>query len=847
MLASTAKVPIQGAGRFILASLLILTLWIRAPLASGQTFPPVGEAPRSTVTLPGLKAPVGVYVDPTGIPHIYAGSTEDAYFALGYLHATDRLLQMELLRRRASGTLAEIFGKPLLEDDIFARQLGLRRTTQAVWEDPRLESQIKQEVIAYCAGVNARLREIAGRGLPEPFRSLGIAPTPWSPVDALVFPKYMGWDQSGTDTDVWMGMLVKKLGLATVEELFPLDRPYEIPTVPSDAAGATLRVPPETGEAAARAPLNAVRLTQHGATVAASTEGFNSPAGFEEAARELHRRFVAGRFGSPFALGSNNWVIDGTKSATGKPLLANDPHLGLSLPSIWYVAHLVAPGLDVMGVTFPGSPYVIIGHNDHIAWGFTNMQTDAVDYFIEKMDSQHPHQYLYKGAWRKTERRTEEVRVRGEEPIRLEIESTLHGPLVTTHGVRLALEWTGLAPTFDILALARLNTAKNFAGFKAALKDLRVPALNVVYADVDGNIAIAPHGALPIRKRGNGRWPVDGASGDYDWAGFIPDDQLPLAFNPPEHYLASANGRPAPVGYPFYLGWMWDPSYRTRRIHQLLRTHERITLEQMEAFQMDAHDSAAESFVPLLLAAYDRKPSGDEPVREAIEELRHWNFEAFPESSAPTIWSAWFKKFRDAVWEDDFDAAGVERWSGSWGFSGSNERQPELEVLEFLTRENPDSPWFDDKRTVEKETRDDILLRSFAAAIRELAQQRGADVGQWTWGRTNVLRLHSLANQPDLDRGGMPVRGDEFTLCPGDDGGPVTGGASWRMVVDLGNLGNSFGVYPGGQSESPSSPHYDDQVKPWAAGQYVPLYFYSSPQGFQAGQVEAIQVLEPVK
>jgi penicillin amidase len=789
------------------------------------------RAPLQKTQLPGLRASVEIYRDIYGIPHIYAASTEDAYFALGYLHATDRLFQMELFRRRASGTLAEIFGRRFLDDDIFMRQLGIRRTALGAWENQRLATKIKSEVVAYCAGVNARLHELrpenlpATAGLPRAFKALGFSPAAWTPVDALVFPKYMGWDQSGTDTDVWMGMLVEKLGLATVEELFPLDRPYEIPTIPAlDVAQ------PRQPEPSARRPV---------------VPSFPPGSDLLGAARELHAHIVRGRFGGPFASGSNNWVIDGKKSATGMPLLANDPHLGLSLPSIWYAAHLVAPGLNVLGVTFAGSPYVIIGHNDRIAWGLTNMQADAVDYFIEKMDAQHPHQFFYKGTWRETARRFEEVRVRGEEPQRVEIESTVHGPLVTAHGARLALEWTGLAATLDIMAIARLSSARNLRDFKEALKDFRVPALNVVYADADGNIGMFPHGALPIRKRGDGRWPVDGSSGDYDWAGMIPDDQLPAAVNPPQHYLASANGRPAPVGYPYYLGWMWDPSYRTRRIHQLLSTHEHITMEQMEAFQTDAHDSAAEAFVPLLLAAYDRKPFGDAQVRRAIEELRRWDFVAAPESVATTLWSAWFRNFRDAVWQNHFDAAGVEHWSGSWGYSGSNARQPELEVLEFLSREVPTSPWFDDVRTPEKETRDDILARSFVEAVAQLVKQRGEDLSQWKWGKTNVLRLHSALEEPALDRGDMPVRGDEFTLCPGDDGGAVTGGASWRMVIDLGNPQHSFGVYPGGQSEDPASAHYDDQVKAWAEGKYLPLYFYSDPKQFQAGEVESVLRMEP--
>jgi penicillin amidase len=853
-----------------------------APLRA-QDFPAVGQASRATLALAGLKAPVGVYRDTLGIPHIYAGSAEDAYFALGYLHATDRLFEMEVFRRRASGTLAEVFGKASLDDDIFVRQIGIRRSAEAAWKSHRLDGRIRSEMEAYCAGVNARLGELqklSGPKLPAIFQQLGFTPAPWTPVDALAFPKYMGWDQSGTDTDVWMGMLVEKLGRETVDELFPLDRPYEVPTIPGWGAvnkalghGDALALYPAlmlTTRTSARTPSpGPPRLKKTPAAVHPLPQGGEGrgnkwgsgetpapwalalgappqfPPDFDQAALDLHRHFVSGRFGSEFALGSNNWVIDGSKSATGKPILASDPHLGFSLPSIWYTAHLVAPGLNIAGVTFAGFPYTVIGHNDRIAWGLTDMQADAVDYFIEKTNPQHPHQYFYKGAWRPLTRVREDVPVRGGKPVPLEIESTIHGPLVTTHGAKLALAWTGLEPTFEVVAFQRLNTARGLADYEAALKNLTVPALNVIYADLDGNIAIAPHGALPIRKRGLGRWPVDGASGDYDWAGNIPDDQLPFALNPTQHFLASANGRPAPVGYPYYLGWMWDPSYRTRRIHELLCTHEHITVEDMEAFQMDAHDSAAEAFVPVLVAAYDRQPFGGDEVRRAIDELRRWNFEATPESVAERIWAVWFERFRQDVWQDDFDAAGVERWNGGWGFAGSNERQPELEVLEFLTRANPESKWFDDVRTKQRETRDDIMARSFVAAVARLVKDRGADMSRWQWGATNVLRLHSLTQNPALDRGGIPVRGDEFTLGPGANGGEVTGGASWRMVVDFSDLGHSFGMYPGGQSEDPTSPHYDDEMKPWAEGRYLPLYFYPSPQAFQAGQVESVLVLEP--
>src|SRR5215831_6724634 len=421
---------------------------ILGPRLVAQDFAAAGAAPRSTLYVPGLKQPVAIYRDSYGIPHIYAGNLEDAYFALGYTHATDRLFQMELFRRRASGTLAEIFGRPMLEDDVFVRQIGIRRSAEAAWESPRLDGRVRSEIEAYCAGVNVRLDEIKSLGWAEAFQSLGIAPTAWTPVDALAFPKYMSWDQSGTDTDAWMGMLVEKLGLATVNELFPLDRPYELSTVPDSSSGKPMSSPPSG---------------QPGLGQDMDPPWRQFPSGFREAARELHRRFVSARLGSTFALGSNNWVIDGQKSATGKPILANDPHLSFSLPSIWYTAHLVAPGLNVAGVTFAGFPYTIIGHNDRIAWGLTNMQADAVDYFIESTDPARPGQYFYRDAWRPMSHVEEDVQVRGEKPVHVVIESTVHGPLVTTQGARLALCWTGLGATFEVLAFAQLNAARNLA------------------------------------------------------------------------------------------------------------------------------------------------------------------------------------------------------------------------------------------------------------------------------------------------------------------------------------------------------------------------------------------------
>ena len=526
-------------------------------------------------------------------------------------------------------------------------------------------------------------------------------------------------------------------------------------------------------------------------------------------------------------------------------MLANDPHLGLTIPSLWYTAHLVAPGLNVIGVTFPGQPFVTLGHNDRIAWGFTNMQSDAVDYFVETVNPENPKQYRHRGEWMDFEERVETIAVRGGDPVRLVVRSTLHGPVLEAGGKLVALAWTGLRPTRETLAIARLNRARSLDDFLDAMRVLDTPPMNVAYAGADGHIAIAPWGDLPIRAHGLGRVPVDGASGDYDWTGLIPRGELPISIDPSRGWLASANGRPAPASYAHHLGWMWDPSYRTRRIHALLSRPGPFTREDMQRFQFDAHDVAAESFTPILLRVMEAISALNPAERAALSALHDWSFAFTPDSSAATIWNRWFARYRKAVWDDEWTSRGIVQPTGSWGYSGDNEREPALEVLERITREQPDSIWFDDRTTPGRETRDALIVASFRAAIADLTQQFGARVSDWNWGRVNRLAPEPLSPEPASARGGQALRGGPFTLNPGGKGGPVTSGASWRQVVDFGALGQSVGIYPGGQSGDPASPHHDDQLARWALGEYAPLWFAAEPESLPAEAATRRLVLVP--
>ncbi|HVU88838.1 MAG TPA: penicillin acylase family protein [Pirellulales bacterium] len=770
-----------------------------------------------TVPLADLGEEVTVYSDAHGIPHVFARNWNDAARALGYLHASDRLWQMDMFRRQASGVTAELLGKDALPHDILMRQLGIRRTCEALWNGGGLPEALRAELVAYAAGVNARIATLDEKTLPPYFAALGYRPAPWTPVDSLVFSKYMGWDQSGTLDDLWFGTIVEKLGVQAVEELWPLERPYEIPTIKAQA--------------------DRSKMTS-------SLRPLPFMVGVYERTLAAHAHVSwLGRGGS---FGSNNWAVDGTKTATGKPILCSDPHLGFTLPAIWYAAHVSVNGENVAGVTFAGSPFVVIGHNDRVAWGITNMQADAVDFFVETINPDNAQEYKHRGAWQPLARITEHIPVRGEAAHELHIDSTLHGPLIRREDKAIALAWTGLTPTTDLMAIWGMGRAKDRQQFLAALDKLEVPALNIVYADVDGNIMMHPCGKLPVRTRGQGRIPMDGASGDNDWQGMIPRSELPLAVNPAEHFVASANGRPTPLGYPHYLGWMWDASYRIRRINEMLSAADKLSIDTMKPIQCDAFDKAAERFVPKLIEAHKDAPPADPVAQRALAELAKWDFIADADAIGPIIWLRWFNFYRDQVWNDEWTSRGIQQPGGSWGFSGTNRREPMVEVLEYITREDPQSAWFDDRTTPQRETRDDIMRTSFAAAAAALKAQFGEDVAKWNWGSINILAIGSLARQPDLARTGPSVVGTSFTVNPGSGGGTVGGGASWRMIVDLADPARSVGVYPGGQSEHPASPLYSDLMEPWAKGEYLSLHALGSPDKLpDAAKAKKIAFVKP--
>lgn len=752
-----------------------------------------------TLDLEGMESPVEVYRDQYGVPHLFAASDADLHMAIGYVHAQDRLFQMDLQRRLATGRLSEVLGSATVETDRFFRSIGMN---WAVERNLKAYDEDSLEVVdAYAAGVNAYLRVVDPQRLPLEFKLLNYRPEPWTPRDSVAFAKFMGWSLSGSFEDVALQRVVDAYGVAAADELYPVDMPLQIPIVPP---GGPPLPPP-------------VPVAPSPETSLLSDEGL----------RSLLRFATPGdAFSSAFeSVGSNNWAVSGARTASGSALLANDPHLSLDLPSLWYQAHLVSPEVDVYGVTLLGAPPVVLGFNEDIAWGFTNTGADVVDFYVERINAADPGLYRHRGEWKDLLIREETIRVRNGDPIPLQINITVHGPLLDVDGQQLAINWTGHTPTFELRALLDLNRASDWTAFRRALRDWHVPAQNVVYADRTGNIGIVVNGLYPVRGSGAlGRTPMNGSSGDFDWTGFVPMDEVPASFNPPKGFLVSANQAPTGPTYPHYLGWSWADRYRAQRIHDVLEDADSSDAGDMRALQLDRTSAAAQVFVPYLLAAYEalgtQGPSLHPQAEDAIDLLRDWNFRMNASRVEPTIYWLWLRQYRETVFRDE------------WGQKDlADVGMPAFTILELLTTERPSSRWFDNVTTGARETRDDAILTAFAEALEMLE----TFPRPWRWGTFHRLEISHLLGLEALSAPSVPRDGGPFTVDVAagafrDGHTRVTSGPSWRLVVELGTPVEAWGVHPGGQSGNPLNPHYTDLLDLWLAGEYQTLHLLTEEE-----------------
>jgi penicillin amidase len=777
-----------GLGAFLLLTILVVSatgyLFLR------RSFPTID----GTSEVEGLKAPVEVYRDRWGVPHIYAQNVEDLFFAQGYVTAQDRLWQMEFNRRIGSGTLSEVLGETTLENDRFIRIIGWRRVAEE--EAANLDEESRTILEAYAAGVNAFI-EGHRRSLPPEFTILGFKPAPWTPADSIAWAKVMAWDLGGNwEAELLRASLIEKFGEKKANQLAP---PY-----PADAP---LIILPEA-------------------------LGYQIPGIDRLLSQARQLRELLGAQGA--GLGSNNWVIDGQKSATGMPLLANDMHLGIQMPSIWYEVHLVGGGFNVEGYSFPGVPNVIVGHNEDIAWAVTNVGPDVQDLYIEKVNPASPDQYEYQGQWLEMEIVEEMIEVKGQEPVVERVQLTRHGPIITpvVEGVTetLALRWTALEPNQIFKSVAMLNRAKNWEEFREALRFWAVPSQNFVYADREGNIGYQMPGWIPIRAKGQGLVPVPGWTGEYEWKGHIPSHRLPHTLNPSTHYIVTSNNRVIGDEYPYFISHDWAV-YRARRLVELLEPRDDLSIEDLKVIQADTYSLPAEKLLPHLLAL---EPEGWLQER-AMNQLKEWDLSNDVDSTGAGIFQVFYLMLVNNTFGDEL---GDELFADY-----SKARAPHHLALEGLIEE-PDSPWFDDVTTPEREKRDDIVRRSFAEACDLLGRRFGDVPHEWAWGRLHTVTFdHPLGAVKPLDlifnRGPLPARGSGFTvnaagfdysafaegLKPSEIGEvfAVQGGVSQRLIVDLSDFSNSLSIHTTGQVGVPFHKHYGDMIPSWQGVEYHPL------------------------
>lgn len=809
---------------------------VRAPLPTTA-----GE-----VTVDGLDDTVTVIRDDLGIPAIYAGSLEDLFFTQGYVHAQDRFWEMDVRRHITSGRLSEMFGASQVTTDAFLRTLGWRRIAE---QEVGLLSERSTRILrSYADGVNAYLADHRGEDLSLEYAVLALQnssyePEPWTPADSVAWLKALAWDLRGNMTDeIYRSIMSASVGVEQTERLFP-PYPYaehrpivEIGAVVDGVFDQTAR-PSSSGQgtsAAGRITESMLPALQRVQGATSSLRGWLGPSG-------------------P-GIGSNSWALSGDKTASGKPLLANDPHLAPMMPSLWYQSSLFCEvqtpdcNYAVSGWTMAGLPGVFIGHNGSIAWGFTNLGPDVTDLVLEKVEGDAA---LLDGSMVPMTLRKEVIEIAGADPVAITVRQTANGPIISDvegiddyvavgvdapvpapgsisnkmtppargDGYAVALRWTALtpAPTFDAFDL--LNTAQSWNQFRKAAQVLAVPAQNLLYADVNGNIGYQAPGVIPIRDGYDGKWPIPGWDSRYQWRGSIPFEALPSVLNPPEGWIVTANQAVIGPGYPYFMTDDWSYGARSQRIVDLIEQAtadgEKVSVKQSAAMQMDSFNELAAFLAPKLASL----PTTDETA-DAVALLEDWDYTQPTDSAAAAFFNAVWRQMVTRMFDAASDAELI--------YAGGGDRY--WQVI-FNIWSNPEDFWWDDRLVGGTQSRDETLQASIVAAVRELVDLQGSDPSDWNWGGLHTLELaNQTLGQSGIgpiewlfNRGPLEVAGGESivnaTGWTPKNGYVVDWVPSMRQVVDLSNFDNSTWINLTGSSGHAFSPHYDDQSEAWRVGE----------------------------
>ena len=777
------KIFIGILGMILLITIVVIILGIRIVKKS---------LPKTTGTLvvQGLQAPVQVYRDAFGVPHIFARNETDLFFAMGYVVSQDRFWQMELNRRAATGNLSEIFGSKTVEIDRLIKTIGIPKIANE--SAVNISSQSKAILNAYAAGVNAYL-EKNKNNLPIEFVLLQYQspPEPWRIEHSLAYQRLIAWSlELGWRVDPVFGDLIDRVGVNKANEILPT-YPANAPTI-------------------------------------VESQGFQ----FHQLQNKLnivtHDLFDLLRFCGP-GLGSNSWVVAGERTTTGKPLLANDPHLMHQNPAIWYEIHLIAPGVDCYGVSLPGIPGVVIGHNQSIVWGMTNAMADGCDFFIEKTNPENTDQYLYQGKWHDIKKFADEIIIKGQTTSNLMTRFTQQGPIISDilpalkdSSKLISIKWNGQQISDETLACYKINKAQNWDQFRDGLKYFAVPAQNYIYADTAGNIGYYCAGSIPIRRAGNGLLPQPGWINNYEWIAHIPFEQLPHLFNPSEGMIVTANNKVDDDKYPYFISNYWEPPYRAQRIRELLELKDKFSLDDFKIIQFDQFSKHAQFLMPTILKVLPEFKQ-DTPLKTYFcHELQTWNLNLEAESVASTIFEVLLTKIYKNIFYDEL---------GDTLFHNFLEvPNVPIRITDNLIAKGT-SDWFDNINTPEiKETMPDIILASLAETFDYLKNHFSDSVYNWRWGHIHSVTFeHALGKMKPLDRlfniGPFPLGGsytsvNNATYLLNRDNFHVFAGPSMRQIVDLSSMKNSLIVITTGESGHPLDKHFKDQTPLWLNGAY---------------------------
>ncbi len=796
--------------QFLLALIITtaLVFFLNRPLELGdKSIPPIGklmnpytgfwknatpihELPEGTLDFPNLKGKVTVHYDDRMVPHIFAEHNEDALFAQGYITAQNRLFQMDLSSRATEGRLSEILGKRALKRDIRQRRKGMVFAAENALEEWKKHDYGWKMLMAYCDGVNAYISSLGKGDYPLEYKLIGTTPDKWTPKKTALFVKAMAASLAGGHYDIEATNTLKKFKKDTFDFLYPDYDPLQTPIIPKS------------------------KKWDFDPVVVEDDTTDNDIIDYFD--YKIYER-------SPEGVGSNNWVVSGKRTVSGNPILCGDPHLDLSLPSIWYEMQLQTPELNAYGVSLPGIPFIVIGFNENIAWSQTNVGHDVTDFYQIKWKDENKMQYLYDGEYKDVELKIEKYHVKDVGGVLDTVRYTVWGPVTyeskTTWNKDLATQWLAhfASDKNELTTFYELNKAKNFDDYYKAIDTYNVPAQNFVFASKEGDIAIRVMGQFPLKEENQGRFVRDGSLSSSGWKGFIPKAHNPIIKNPARGYVSSANQYSTSPTYPYeYNREKFEP-FRGRMANRLLAKKNKATIQDMKDMQNNNFDMKSEAALPLMLAHLDSAQIRNN--RELIGALENWDNVFTPDSKAATFFTVWWRKLFYNIWDEMNQDIPL--------------LYPTTERTIYLMKEVSHSVFFDDRRTEDKEDIKNIVTRSFMEAKEKL----GDKIPVWT--KFQKSRVDHLAKIPAFSRYDLGVGGAHSTLNAMTD----IHGPSWRQIVELGDEVKALVSYPGGQSGNPGSPYYDNFIDTWAKGEYYEALFMKNENDHQRMMV-AKQVFE---